>query len=94
MAVSLWFFKFSPDVVMLLSGALWPRGQCARRAIAEAKQRSQWLVIGWMTKIYYLELLRATEGTLSCWSRFNSQPLAPSFKEGRRLVVKIIAESL
>jgi hypothetical protein len=27
------------------------------------KQRSQRLVIGWVTKIYYLELLRASEGT-------------------------------
>jgi hypothetical protein len=24
--------------------------QCAQRAIAEAKQRSQWSVMGWMTK--------------------------------------------
>jgi hypothetical protein len=32
-------------------GARWPRDQCVRRAIAEAKQRSQWLVIGWVTKI-------------------------------------------
>jgi hypothetical protein len=35
----------------------------ARRAIAELKQRSQRLVIGWVSKIYYLELLRASEGT-------------------------------
>jgi hypothetical protein len=27
-------------------GALWPRGQYVRRAIKEAKQRSQRLVIG------------------------------------------------
>jgi hypothetical protein len=53
-----------------IRGARSPRGECARRAIEEAKQRSQWLVIGWVTKIYYLELLRASEGT-----RF-------SFKEG------------
>jgi hypothetical protein len=26
----------------------WPGGQCAQRAIAEAKQR--WSVIGWVTK--------------------------------------------
>jgi hypothetical protein len=25
--------------------------------------------LGWVTKIYYLELLRALEGTLSRWSR-------------------------
>jgi hypothetical protein len=36
--------------------ALW-------RAIEETKQRSQRLVIGWVTNIYYLELLRASEGT-------------------------------
>jgi hypothetical protein len=46
-------------------GARWSSGQCARRAIAEAKHRSQWPDIGWVTKIYYLELLRASEGTLS-----------------------------
>jgi hypothetical protein len=54
----------------------WPRGQCARRAIAEAKQRSQCSVIGWVTKIYYLELLRASEGTLSRWSRLYLHSLA------------------
>jgi hypothetical protein len=31
-------------------------------AIAEVKQR--WSVIGWVTKNYYLELLRALDGTL------------------------------
>jgi hypothetical protein len=34
-------------------------------AIAEAKQRSQKSVTEWVTKIYYLELLRASEDTLS-----------------------------
>jgi hypothetical protein len=53
-------------------------GQCARRAIAEPKHRSQWPVIGWVTKIYYLELLRASEGTLSRWSRLHLQSLAPT----------------
>jgi hypothetical protein len=51
-------------------------GQCARRAIAEAKGRSQRSVIGWVTTIYYLELLRASEGTLSRWSRMHLQSLA------------------
>jgi hypothetical protein len=54
------------------------RGQCARRAIAEAKQRSQWSVIGWVTKIYFLEILRASEGTLCRWSRFHLQSLGPT----------------
>jgi hypothetical protein len=31
-----------------------------------------------VTKIYYLELLRASEGTLSCWSRLYLQSLAPT----------------
>jgi hypothetical protein len=80
-------------------GARLPRGQCARRAIAKAKQRSQWSGIGWETKIYYLELLRASEGTLSRWPRLHLQSLAPTpvsrkVDVGKRLVVKIIAESL
>jgi hypothetical protein len=52
-------------------GARWPRGQCPRRVIAEATQRSQWSVIEWVTKIYYRELLHASEGTLSRWSRLH-----------------------
>jgi hypothetical protein len=60
------------------------RGQYARRAIAEAKQRSRWSVTGWVTKIYYLELLHASKGTLNC----------PSCKEGWRQAVKIIDKSL
>jgi hypothetical protein len=59
-------------------GAWWSSGQCARRAIAEAKHRSQWPVLGWVTKIYYLQLLRASEGTLSHWSRLQLQALAPT----------------
>jgi hypothetical protein len=42
-----------------------------RRVIVEVKQR--WSVIGWVAKIYYLELLRALEGTLSRWSRLHLQ---------------------
>jgi hypothetical protein len=51
--------------------------QCARRSIAEAKQRCQRSVIGWVTKIYYLELLRALQGTLSRWSQ-HLQSLEPT----------------
>jgi hypothetical protein len=40
-----------------------PAVSAFRRAIAEVKQR--WSVIGWVTKIYHLELLHASEGTLS-----------------------------
>jgi hypothetical protein len=45
-----------------------------RRAIAEVKQR--WSVIGWVTKMY-LELLRASQGTLSRWPRLYLQSLEP-----------------
>jgi hypothetical protein len=64
--------------------ARWSSGQCARRAIAESKHRSQWL--GWVTKIYYLELLRASEGTLSRWSRLHLQSLAPTNPYWARVV--------
>jgi hypothetical protein len=72
---------------------------CARRVIAEAKQRSQRSFIGCVTKIYYLELLRASEGTLSRWSRLQLQSLAPApvsrTVDVRQVaVVKISAESL
>jgi hypothetical protein len=52
-----------------------------------------------VTKIYYLELRRASEGTLSRWSRLYLQSLAPT-PVSRRVDVKqaagqkIIAESL
>jgi hypothetical protein len=52
--------------------------QCTWRAITAAKHRCQWPVIGWVTKIYYLELLHASEGTLSRWSRLHLQSLAPT----------------
>jgi hypothetical protein len=42
------------DIIFSLTrGARWSSGQCARRA--EAKHQSQWPVIGWVTKIYYLD---------------------------------------
>jgi hypothetical protein len=43
-----------------------------RREIAKVKQL--WLVIGWATKIYYLEFLRASEGTLSHFSMLHLHP--------------------
>jgi hypothetical protein len=46
------------------------RSQCARRAIAEAKQHRMG------TKLYYLELLHASKGTLIRWSRLHFQSLA------------------
>jgi hypothetical protein len=47
-----------------------------RSAIVEAKQRFQRSVIGWVTQIYNLELLRASEGMLSRWSRLHLQSIA------------------
>jgi hypothetical protein len=35
-------------------------------------------VIGWMTKIYYLEFPRALEGTLSRWSWLHLQSFVPT----------------
>jgi hypothetical protein len=57
-----------------------------------------WSVIGCVTQIYYFELLRASEGTISRWSRLHLQSLATPVSSrvdvSRRPVVKIIAESL
>jgi hypothetical protein len=64
--------------------------RCAWRAFAEAKQRSQRSVIGWVTQIYYLELLRASEGKLSCWSRLHLQSLASTLVS-RRVDVRQVA---
>jgi hypothetical protein len=56
----------------------------ARHAIAEAKQCPQRSITGWVTKIYYLELLRASEGTLSrwFWLQLVVVSIHSSFKEG------------
>jgi hypothetical protein len=51
--------------------------QSARRAIAEAQQRLQRQVIRWVNRIYYLELLRASEGMLSRWYRLHLQSFVP-----------------
>jgi hypothetical protein len=39
-----------------------------------------------VTKIYYLQLLRSSEGTLSCWSRLYLQSLAPTIPHWARVV--------
>jgi hypothetical protein len=41
-----------------------PAVSALRLAIVVVEQR--WSIIGWVTKIYYLQFLRASEGTL-CW---------------------------
>jgi hypothetical protein len=50
----------------------------------EVKQR--WLVIRWVTKNLSLELLRASEGTLSRWSRLHLQSIAPTNPHWARMV--------
>jgi hypothetical protein len=54
-----------------------------RRAIAEAEQR--WSLDG-CPKNYYLELLRALEGTLSRWCQLHLQSLAPTYPHWARAV--------
>jgi hypothetical protein len=46
-----------------------------RRAIAEVKHR---MALDGRPKIFYLELLRASEGTLSRWSQLYLESLAPT----------------
>jgi hypothetical protein len=60
--------------------------QSARRAIVEVKQRSQRPVIGWLTKIYYFELLCASEGTLSRWSQLHLPTLVSRRVDTRQAV--------
>jgi hypothetical protein len=55
-----------------------------RRAIAGVRQR--WSVIRLVTKIYYHELLRDSECTLSRWSRLHLQSLAPTSQHWARVV--------
>jgi hypothetical protein len=45
---------------------------------SDAKQRSQRSLVGWVIKIYYLELLRVSQGTLSRWSRLHLQSFVPT----------------
>jgi hypothetical protein len=63
-------------IIMLTEELDGPAVSALRRAIAEVKQH--WPVIGWVTKIYYLELLCYLEGTLSCWFWLHLQSSAPT----------------
>jgi hypothetical protein len=47
----------------------------AARAVRPRKLSNVGQSLDGRPKIYYLELLRASEGTLSRWSRLNSQSL-------------------
>jgi hypothetical protein len=41
--------------------------------------------MGWVTKIYYLEFLLASEGTLSRWSQLHLQSLEPTNQHWARV---------
>jgi hypothetical protein len=60
-----WYNKYNACVSMELDG----HAVNALSAIAEVKQH--YSVIGWVTDIYYLELLRTSEGTFSRSSRLH-----------------------
>ncbi|RVE54543.1 hypothetical protein evm_000664 [Chilo suppressalis] len=72
--------------IPFIGGARWRKWLARSAAIVELKQLSQWSVIGWVNKNYYLELLRASEGTLSRWSRLHLQSLAPTNPHWARVV--------
>jgi hypothetical protein len=55
-----------------------------RLAIAEVKQH--WSVIGWVTKNFISRVSRASEGTLSRWSRLYLQSLATTNPHWTRVV--------
>jgi hypothetical protein len=54
--------------------------------LAEIKQCWKMSVIGLKIYLYYLELLYALEGTLSCWSRLHLQLLASTDPHWARVV--------
>jgi hypothetical protein len=61
-------------IIYKVEGTRWPRGQCfgvRSRKLSNVEQSLD----GW-PKIYYLEILRVLEGTLSRWSRLHLQSLA------------------
>jgi hypothetical protein len=60
-----------------------PAVSALRRVIAEVKSISHWMGD---QKIHYLQLLRASEGTLSRWSRLHLQSLAPTNPHWARVV--------
>jgi hypothetical protein len=82
--------SFTPAVVSSTADMASPRPfQHANRVcyVGDFNSDFKRSVVGWVTKIYYLELLRAFEGTLSCWSRLHLQLLA-STPVSRRVDVR------
>jgi hypothetical protein len=64
------------DIVVDVEVLDGPAVSALRHTIAKAKQL--WSVTGEVTNIYYFELLRASEATISRWSRLYLQSLAPT----------------
>jgi hypothetical protein len=60
------------------------RGQCA--SACDRGSQATLVSNGWVTKIYYLEFLRASQGTLSRWFRLHLQSLAPTNPHRARVV--------
>jgi hypothetical protein len=65
-------------VVFWVQNVLYPDFQYYIGLVWLRSLSSQRSVIGWVTKIYYLELLRASEGTLNRWFWLHLQLLAPT----------------
>jgi hypothetical protein len=74
------FMKYSYVAMKILiayaiRGAQWP-------SVSALSVRSRKLAtfskVRWVIKIYYLELLHASDGTLSRWSRLHLQSIAPA----------------
>jgi hypothetical protein len=58
--------------------ASWSMRSASDRGLSDELKRSPKSVLGWVIKIYYLEILCASEGTLSRYSRLHLQSLAPT----------------
>jgi hypothetical protein len=65
--------KYISEYVYLWKAPRSERTACNREVYATL----QWPVIGWVTNIYYPELLRASEGTLNRWSWLHWQSFVP-----------------
>jgi hypothetical protein len=57
--------------------------------MTRGEQRAIASVIVWVTEIDYLELLRASECTLSCWSQLHLQSIAPATNPHSACVVGV-----
>jgi hypothetical protein len=74
------FFYFVPDTTRdtMLRSRKYCFIVCLRSSMAPRKLSNVGQSLDGWPKIYYLELLRASEGTSSRWSRLHLQSLAPT----------------